>query len=75
LWLGSEPGKMEQAREIVKGSVSWTRASDSLKEWIEESNPLADQANMYVDLLSFALGKIEYGRIVDHIAEEIEKVF
>lgn len=51
---------------------------DALKAEIEENDPLADQANLYEDLLSAALREVNYHEIAkslleDNVTEEPEE--
>lgn len=42
----------------------------SLKDWLEEQNPLADNANVFVDLLNFALSEVDWDEIAENFLAE-----
>jgi hypothetical protein len=44
--------------------------ADSLKDWIEELNPIADTANLFTDLLNSALGEVDWQEIAENFLSE-----
>lgn len=42
----------------------------SLSDWIEEMNPLADQANLFCDLLNAALAEVDWHEIAENFLSE-----
>ena len=44
--------------------------ASSLKNWIEEQNPLADDASVFADLLNSALSKIDWNEIAENFLAE-----
>ena len=80
LWLDNEQSTYElqkelaqQAKETPKVDV-WTREettrfslADLLKEFVEDNNPLADDASMYSDLLGAAISEVNFQEIADNI--------
>jgi hypothetical protein len=42
----------------------------SLKDWIEEMNPLADQANLFCDLLNAALSDVDWYEIAENFLSQ-----
>lgn len=87
LWIGNDEGSQSYADELTgqaykdaRAERSFTRderatlnLSDSLKEWIEEQNPLADNANLFSDLLSGALSEVNWHEIAEHYIEDFDK--
>ena len=41
----------------------------TLKDWVEENNPLGDQANMYSDLLGAAISEVNWHEIATNMLE------
>ena len=85
LWLDNEPGTVEmweeeaeelrQEAEEVKPSyytideyIKFTLA-DRIKEYTEEVNPLASEANTYSDLLGWVLASVYWVEIARHYME------
>jgi hypothetical protein len=46
--------------------------ADSLKDWIEEMNPLADSASLFSDLMSAALGEVDWYEIAENFLEDVD---
>ena len=44
--------------------------ANSLKEWIESANPLAESANLFSDLLQSALSEIDWQEIAENFLAE-----
>lgn len=44
--------------------------ADAIKEYVQEFNPLADEANLYSDLLNSAISSIDYRRIAEGYLED-----
>ena len=44
--------------------------ADRLKEFVEEANPLADQATMFTDLLNAALSEVDWHEIAEAFLSE-----
>jgi hypothetical protein len=42
----------------------------SLKDWIEELNPLAGEANLFCDLLNAALSEVDWHEIAENFLSE-----
>ncbi len=46
--------------------------ADRLKEFIEEQNPLADQGNLYSDLLGGALSGVNWYEIAEYYIKDLD---
>ena len=62
LWIDNEQGsynyRCELSEEAKKQSDHATSYdSETIKDWIEELNPLADKASLFTDLLNGALNE------------------
>lgn len=51
-------------------SAARSKLAEQIKEEFEEASPLADQANVYSDLLTAALGEVDWREIADHLLED-----
>jgi hypothetical protein len=84
LWLDNDASLMDlqsewkqQAKDSPIKSVVWTKEqntryilADLIKDFIEENNPLANDANMYTDLLQSAIDNIDFNEIAENILSE-----
>mgnify|MGYP001589187086 CR=1 FL=1 len=59
------------------GSGIWTveetariRLADRLKDYIEEENPIGDQASVYVDLLNAAISEVNWQEIAEDFLKD-----
>ena len=73
LWLDNDEGTYRFFREVVKETrpTEW-ELSNQLKDYVEESNPLSDNASMFSDLLGHALDNVDYHEIAENILSEFE---
>jgi hypothetical protein len=69
LWLSNDQSTDTYCHELVTGTDSPIRAEKVLKEFVEEGSPLFGQANLYVDLLTAAMAKIDWQELVTRFAE------
>jgi len=46
---------------------------DWLRDYIEEQNPLNDDASMFSDLIGHALANVQYGDIAEGILDELRE--
>jgi hypothetical protein len=86
LWLDNDEGTQEMVKEwtldcikIAKGSHDpYTTPEkkavrllvESLKDWVDESNPTNETSSLYADLLSAAISSVNYYEIADHYVTE-----
>lgn len=86
LWIDNDQGsqeywqeKAEQAYTDADACEVLTRKEQAaydlaamLKTEFEESNPLADQASMWADLLNAALSSVNWDEIAANMLEDVE---
>lgn len=70
LWLSNDQGTYEYVRDLVKDSKADYNAVEALREWIEEVNPLLDEASLFTDLLNAALSEVDWWEIVEHFRQD-----
>ena len=52
-------------------SAARSKLAEQIKDEFEDASPLADQANVYSDLLTAALGEVDWREIADHLLSEV----
>jgi hypothetical protein len=62
-WLTNDIHLYRASRILVQQAPDPQAAADALSAWVERSSPLADQANMYADLLTAALGHVAWDQV------------
>ena len=51
-------------------SAARSKLAEQIKDEFEDASPLADQANVYSDLLTAALGEVDWHEIADHLLND-----
>ena len=69
LWLTNDQGTYETMRELVAEYEHSYQAGDAIREYVEELNPLADQATLYTDLLNGALQAVNWREVAEAFKE------
>jgi hypothetical protein len=73
LWLSNDQDTYDMVRDMISDPYS-DRAeidlADTLKEYIEDSNPLADEANLFSDLINAAINEVNFEDIAEHWIED-----
>lgn len=78
LWIDNDYGSYQYRCELVKQvrnehSEESDRAyclASTLKGWIESQNPLAENADLFTDLLNAALAEIDWQEIAENFLAE-----
>ena len=71
LWLSSnDQGTYETMRELVAEADTSYNAGQAIREYVEEFNPLEDQATMYTDLLNGALSLVDWRKVAEAFSED-----
>lgn len=87
VWLDNDQGSYNTAREMAQEAYDQAEAERSftreeratldlakqLEKMIKEQDPLAGQASMFSDLLTAALGEIDWYEISEHYMEDVGK--
>lgn len=87
LWIDNDQGSYSQRQEMTQDAWKNAEASktftkieqakidlaDALKEWIEDQNPLAEEASMFTDLLNAALSEVDWYEMAENFLEDVEK--
>ena len=73
LWLDNDQGTQEYMIELTEQANKPYELADMIKDYIEENNPLNDQASMYSDLLQSAIDNCNFDEIADNYWTEYHK--
>lgn len=75
-WLA----RARELRDNPPPNAAWTVAerarfslADEIKACFEDGNPLMDANSVYSDLLSTALGRVNWPEIADHLLKDVDK--
>lgn len=69
LWLSNDEGSYNTLIETVRGHTE-DDAAVAVREWVEDMNPLADDASLFSDLLTTALQGVNWREIVRAVRED-----
>jgi hypothetical protein len=78
LWIDNDQSSYNYRNELAEQAKKNHRRkrdrinclATSLKDWIEELNPLIDQANLFCDLLNAALSEVDWHEIAENFLTE-----
>ena len=75
LWIDNDYGTYQYRCELVEQvknehSEELCYLASVLKDWIESQNPLADNADLFTDLLNSALSEIDWQEIAENFLAE-----
>ncbi len=70
LWLTNTQADYFTIKELIKEAADVYSASQAIKSYVEELNPLVGTATMYADLLSASLRAIDWMQIAESFMEE-----
>lgn len=63
LWLTNDPQTDAAVRSLAQRASSLYEAAQAVRTYVEERNPLADDASLYTDLLSNALSTVDWDAV------------
>jgi hypothetical protein len=76
LWINNDQGTQEIALDMARQYKGMEHEnyelSHALKDWIEEQNPLSDNADLFTDLLNAALSEVDWYEIAESFFEDIK---
>ena len=73
LWIDNDDGLNLYLAEIIQDeSASLYDKSESLKEIVNDINPLLDGASMFTDLLNGALSMVDWREIIENHVDDYE---
>jgi len=78
LWIDNDEGSYNYWRQATMEAIETDDDCDDakhalaemLKEFVEENNPLADNADMYTDLLNAAISEVNWHEIASNMIED-----
>ncbi len=63
LWLTNDPQTEATVRSLALRAPSLYEAAQAIRTFVEDRNPLAEQASLYTDLLGNALGHVDWDAV------------
>lgn len=69
LWLNNDPYTYGRLMELLEENEDNAQAAAAIREWVEDESPLADDASMYADILSWALSYVDWREIAENNRE------
>ena len=71
LWLSSNDQEtVNIIHELVAEADTPYSAGQAIREYVEDLNPVGDQASMFTDLLNGALSVVNWGEVAQAFTEE-----
>ena len=62
-WFSSDEATNAAIEAVAREAKTIQAAADQIRKLVEDSNPLAAQASMYLDMLTFAIGMVNFDEI------------
>jgi hypothetical protein len=72
-WAQEAWDEAQADRTFTREERATLDLSDKIKEYLDENNPLGDEASTYSDLLSAALGEVDCYEIAEHWIEDVDR--
>ena len=70
LWLSNDVGTYEYIQELVKTAKNSYSAAEAIKAYIEELNPVGDEASVFADLMSGALREVDWVEVAEYFLQD-----
>jgi len=70
LWLSNDQSSFDWCRHIVRHSKDLYAAGDEMKDFVDELNPLRDQATIFSDLLNAALSEVDWKDVAEQFCND-----
>ncbi len=70
LWLANDVCTYQSIRELVDTAKDAYSASQAIKAFIEDLNPVGDQASLFADLMSASLRTVDWVQVAESFLEE-----
>ncbi len=69
-WLTNEPVTYEDCISLARAADDAHDAADALKGYVEEQSPLVEEASLYTDMATAALGRVDWAALVRHFRDD-----
>ncbi len=70
LWLSNDVCTYQSIREVVEGANDAYGVSEAIKTFVEDLNPVGDQASLFADLMSASLRQVDWVQVAESFLEE-----
>ena len=62
-WLSNDSATYTAMQDVGRSAISAFAAGQTIRQLVEDFNPFKEQASMYLDLLTWALAKVNWEEI------------
>ena len=69
LWLTNDQGTYSQIKDLIDQAKDRYQGAQAIQDFVQEFNPLAEDATLYCDLLNTALSAVDWFEIADAFAD------
>jgi len=69
-WLTNDPLPYEDCVSLAKSVDDAHAAADALRDYVEELSPLLGEASLYTDLVTAALGRVDWAALARHFCDD-----
>jgi hypothetical protein len=70
-WLTNDPVTYEDCTSLATSADDAHDAARALKDYIEEESPLVqEEASLYTDLVTAALGRVDWAALARHLRDD-----
>jgi hypothetical protein len=69
-WLTNDPLTYEDCVSLARAADDASDAVDALKGYVEELSPLVEEASLSTDLVTAALGRVDWSALARHFRDD-----
>ncbi len=69
-WLTNDPVTYEDCVSLARSADDARDAADALKGYVEEQSPLLEEASLCTDLVTAALGRVDWAALARHFQDD-----
>jgi hypothetical protein len=69
-WLTNDPVTYEDCVSLAREADDAHDAADALKGYVEELSPLLEEASLSTDLVTAALGRVDWAALARHFRDD-----
>ncbi len=69
-WLTNDPVTYEDCVSLARAADDAHDAADALKRYVEDLSPLLAEAGLHTDLVTAALGRVDWAELARHFRDD-----
>ncbi len=69
-WLTNDPVTWEDCTTLARAADDAHDAADALKGYVEELSPLVEEASLCTELVTAALGRVDWAALAQHFLSD-----